>query len=100
MSNKDKVEKLSQLIEDYGLCHPDDNSQWWPVLPDAEPDNSKVVFVVLGVILAVLVAFLVGVLLSDFAWCHDNYQVDRIPHCMWYENNIFGRFIQPAGVGG
>lgn len=31
----------------------------------------------------------------DLAWCHENYPVDRILHCMWYENTTFGRFLQP-----
>jgi hypothetical protein len=56
--------------------------------------------IALGLILAVLAAVLAVVLLQDLAWCHENYAADRIPHCMWFENNIFGRFVQPAGVGG
>ena len=43
-------------------------------------------FIALGLVLAVLAAcllsFVTGLGVSDLAWCIDNYQVDKIPHCM------------------
>ena len=48
------------------------------------------VFVLVLLLLAIFVT-----LLGDLNWCVDNYALDRVTHCMVYENGIFGRFIQP-----
>lgn len=54
--------------------------------------------IVLALLVAAILlelAVLAGRVPGDLAWCHENYPVDRILHCMWYENTTFGRFIQP-----
>ena len=50
---------------------------------------------VLVIILAVVLFVLVFILLGDLGWCVDNYALDRVTHCMVYENNVFGQYIQP-----
>lgn len=35
-------------------------------------------------------------ILPDLAWCRENYSASQIPHCYFYENSIFGRFINPV----
>ena len=48
------------------------------------------------VIVLAFVLLIVGiVLLGDTLWCAENYALDRVPHCMYYENSILGRYIQP-----
>jgi len=49
------------------------------------------------IVVAALYLFFESVL-PDLAWCHENYAIDRIPHCYFYENSIWGRFINPAGI--
>lgn len=34
------------------------------------------------------------VVLGDLSWCIDNYALDRVAHCMYYEGP-FGQYIQP-----
>jgi hypothetical protein len=55
----------------------------------------KYLAVALGLVLLGLAVYLAAVLLPDLAWCIENYSYDRVPHCMWYENSLFGRFVQP-----
>ncbi len=50
---------------------------------------------IIMVVVAVIVVAAVEVLTDDAAWCIANYSVERIVHCMIYENRIFGQFIQP-----
>ena len=57
--------------------------------------------VLLGCVLAVLtitllvnLTILASIIASDTAWCIENSA--RVPHCLVYENNIFGRFIHPS----
>jgi len=50
---------------------------------------------VLIIVLAFVLLIVAIILLGDLEWCVDNYALDRVGHCMLYENNLFGRFIQP-----
>ena len=50
---------------------------------------------VLVIVLAVVLFVLVFILLGDLGWCVENYAPGDIGHCMVYENNVFGQYIQP-----
>ena len=50
---------------------------------------------VLVIVLALVLFAVVFILLGDVNWCVDNFALVRVPHCMLYENNLFGRYIHP-----
>ncbi len=51
--------------------------------------------VIVGLLIGLVLCFVLGVVLSDFLWCVENYPIENYAHCLYYENNLFGRFIQP-----
>ena len=52
--------------------------------------------VIVGVVVGILsIQTLYPILISDLRWAFENYPDDRILHSMFYENSIFGRFVQP-----
>ncbi len=42
--------------------------------------------------LAIYATYTLG---TDISWCFENYSIDRLPHCMWFENSLTGQFFQP-----
>lgn len=53
------------------------------------------VFLTVVILLAACVV-LVVTLLGDLAWCVEN--SGEVAHCMHYENNVYGRYVQPPLV--
>lgn len=48
------------------------------------------------VILALAVSFCVFTpAAQDVGWCLENYSILTLPRCMFYENSIFGKWVQP-----
>ncbi len=45
---------------------------------------------------AIILCVITSIVLSDTIWCIENYGIDvDIIHCLHYENNLYGKFIQP-----
>jgi hypothetical protein len=58
-------------------------------------DTTIVTKLVLVFAITLMVFALLVIILGDVSWCVDNYALDRVPHCLYHENNLFGKFIQP-----
>ncbi len=50
--------------------------------------------VLVWVVVLLLFAIFITIL-GDVNWCVENYAPDYIPSCLYYENSLFGRYIQP-----
>jgi len=63
------------------------------------PEKVRHTFEFAALVLFVVFVFVLGItLLSDVAWCVENYAPGDIPHCMHYENSVYGRYVQPPLV--
>lgn len=59
-------------------------------------EDMAIVTKLVPVIVLVLLLFVIFItILGDVNWCIDNYALDRVSHCIVYENSFFGRYIQP-----
>ena len=59
-------------------------------------EDTAIVVRLVSVFALVLLLFVIFIaVLGDVNWCIDNYALDRVSHCLYYENNLFGRYIQP-----
>lgn len=66
------------------------------VVQNRYPRTRAVILVFLGMVVGWLLATIVTNLIADLLWCVEQYGNHSIVgHCMWYENLLFGRFIQP-----
>jgi hypothetical protein len=60
------------------------------------PDEARDVLMFVSLVLFVILMFVLGItLLSDVSWCVENYAPSDIPHCMHYENSVYGKYVQP-----
>ena len=70
-----------------------------PIENKAQEKKERVMKVAISILCLLFivgaVAWVVFTLGTDVGWCFENYSIERIPHCMWFENSITGRFIQP-----
>lgn len=54
------------------------------------------VLIVLIVFLALAITFCAFTpLAEDIGWCMENYSLLTLPRCMFYENSIFGKWVNP-----
>jgi len=58
-------------------------------------DMAIVTRLVLVFVLVLFLFVIFIIVLGDLNWCVDNYSLDRIAHCVYYENGLFGWYIQP-----